>query len=762
MRYIFLLLFQTLLFLNASATDTYNNPIVPRSLPDPSIIKGTDGYFYLFATEDTRNIPIMRSNDLVDWSFVGTAFSDATRPTFEPNGGLWAPDINYINGKYVLYYSMSVWGGEQTCGIGRAVADTPTGPYTDLGKLFRSNEIGVQNSIDQFYIEDNGKKYLFWGSFHGIYYVELSDDGLYLKNPSSPNPIAVAGNAFEGTYIHKRGEYYYLFASIGSCCNGLSSTYKLVVGRSTSLTGPYVDKAGKSMKENNANELIIGSNSRFVGNGHCSEIVLDEVGNYWILFHGWDVENAGNGRVLLLNQIKWDDNNWPYADNNSPAITAPKPVFANFPTDNQISTIKPYQSSISLPVFGEHIPHFYGFNQYGVLLDPDVQGVALSCPETLGTIQGNKFIASGQASANTNGNITATCNGNVTATIAVNLFPVSDITIRLDSALLDNRSDYTIEFAASTSAGNANISPTLLTWGVSNGDICRVENGRVKALKNGTTTVTGQMNGITDDLKINVEIPAAPTMIGDSLKVANWTLSASNFLSAQLNQNNLPSTWEHGAGVNFVHSEGRSPFIRLTNQRPFYGLPDTIKIVLNIGDMAISRAIVYLKANNATKTISIEFNTFERNKDFSLNIPVNRLFDTNDRGIYPVWFDNVNFYLETSSMTVGRAYTLAVKDILLVYKDYILSGISTVKTNDFYIYPNPLKGETIYFQLKESNSQVLRTEIYNLSGQLLKTKSHGIYQGGIVPISVKNLISGIYLLKVYDNERFYVSKFMVE
>ena len=100
------------------AKSTYLNPVIDYSLPDPTVIKAGDGYFYLYATEDIRNTPIHRSRNLVDWEEIGTAFTEETRPTFEPKGGLWAPDINYIGGQYVLYYSMSVWGGEWTCGIG--------------------------------------------------------------------------------------------------------------------------------------------------------------------------------------------------------------------------------------------------------------------------------------------------------------------------------------------------------------------------------------------------------------------------------------------------------------------------------------------------------------------------------------------------------------------------------------------------------------------------------------------------------------------
>lgn len=168
----------------------YRNPVIDYSLPDPSVIRGDDGYYYLYATENIRNLPIHRSKNLVDWEFVGTAFTNETRPTFEKKGNIWAPDINKIGDKYVLYYSMSVWGGEWTCGIGCATSDKPQGPFVDHGKMFRSDEINVQNSIDPFYIDDNGHKYLFWGSFHGIYGIELSADGLSVKPGEKPRQVA--------------------------------------------------------------------------------------------------------------------------------------------------------------------------------------------------------------------------------------------------------------------------------------------------------------------------------------------------------------------------------------------------------------------------------------------------------------------------------------------------------------------------------------------------------------------------------------------
>jgi arabinan endo-1,5-alpha-L-arabinosidase len=309
------------------AAATYQNPVIGQSLPDPTIIKASDGWFYLYATEDTPNVPIWRSQNLVDWRYVSTCFTNSTRPPWpdDPDAGIWAPDINYINGKYVLYFSRSTWGGVSKCGIGAATANNPGGPFIYHSKLFNSAEIGVQNSIDPFYIEDNGTKYLFWGSFHGIYGIELADDGLSLK--PGAEKVQIAGNHFEGTYIHKRGNYYYLFASTGSCCSGANSTYALVVGRAENLFGPYIDKDSAPLLSATYNwAWVIQKNDHFIGPGHCSEIVTDDAGHDWILYHGYVKGEEDAGRQLLLSQIIWE-NDWPSVAGGSPAVKADAPYF---------------------------------------------------------------------------------------------------------------------------------------------------------------------------------------------------------------------------------------------------------------------------------------------------------------------------------------------------------------------------------------------------------------------------------------------------
>ena len=196
--------------------------------------------------------------------------------------------IQIINGKYVLYYSyakMNGTGQSHTCVV---TADTPLGTYTsaypkgaflDSKKLLSNEEFGA-NCIDQFYYEEDGHKYLFYGSFTGIYVVELTDDGLAVKRDVDGNPVLkekVCGNAFEGTNIYKKGNYYYLFASIGNCCASQNSTYEVVVGRSTSLLGPYVDKQGKKMLDNSWEPVVDGGDrTKWVGPGHNSVIIKDD------------------------------------------------------------------------------------------------------------------------------------------------------------------------------------------------------------------------------------------------------------------------------------------------------------------------------------------------------------------------------------------------------------------------------------------------------------------------------------------------------
>ncbi len=318
----------------ADTTAGYTNPVFEPILADPTLVQ-SGAYFYAYGTEDNWGneggyhlVPVIRSKDLVNWELLGDAFQ--TKPKWKSKGGIWAPDVTEVKGKFYMYYSFSTWGDPDP-GIGLAIANTPEGPFADQGKVFLSSEIGVANSIDPFFIEEAGRKYLLWGSFHGIYAVPLTDDGKAVSGEKTQ----IAADHLEATYIYKKEDMYYLFGSYGSCCEGANSTYQVMVGRSENLLGPYVDKQGNKMTDGHYGEVLLHGNDRglgFAGPGHNAEIVTDEAGTDWFLYHAMRkakplTDNGTNRRSLMLDKITWE-NGWPVISGQQPSTSKQSvPVF---------------------------------------------------------------------------------------------------------------------------------------------------------------------------------------------------------------------------------------------------------------------------------------------------------------------------------------------------------------------------------------------------------------------------------------------------
>lgn len=312
---------------NGHTLSTYNNPVIEKSLPDPAVVSDGEGNYYIYSTNASKKTPIYRSSDLVKWTYCSDAFTPEQMPKGLPKGAIWAPDVIKYDGQYVMAYSYSQWGEVKKNGIGIAVAESPKGPFMNQGMLFTSEECGVDNSIDPAFFIEKGRLYLLWGSFRGVYIVELNKDKkgrFYIQDIDAKQKIA--GNAFEGSHIFKRGKYYYLFASVGKCCQQDNSTYRVVVGRSKNLFGPYVDSSGNGMLDNGY-DFVLGPNDKFVGTGHGSTIITDKDGKTWYIYHAYERGQGKKGRMVLLDEIKWDKEGWPYVYKGEPStgkVVAPK------------------------------------------------------------------------------------------------------------------------------------------------------------------------------------------------------------------------------------------------------------------------------------------------------------------------------------------------------------------------------------------------------------------------------------------------------
>lgn len=303
---------------------------------DPSIAKDGDTW-YLFATANgpvrKGELPIRCSKDLHLWKLCGYVFDkipDWILKESPKTRELWAPDISYFNGEYHLYYAFSVFG-KNTSGIALLTNKTlnPSSPdfhWVDKGLVLRSQLEDDFNAIDpNLVIDEKGQPWLAFGSFwSGIKMRQIdaktgllssTDTKLYSlasrKRPDNPppNPPGLPGNwqAIEAPFIVRHADYYYLFVSFDLCCRGTKSNYKTMVGRSQSVTGPYVDANGSPMPEGGGTPLLVG-NSRWLGPG--GESVLQQKDGDIIVFHAYDAKTGE--AYLQISTLTWA-NGWPQA-----------------------------------------------------------------------------------------------------------------------------------------------------------------------------------------------------------------------------------------------------------------------------------------------------------------------------------------------------------------------------------------------------------------------------------------------------------------
>lgn len=296
---------------------------------DPVMIKQNNKY-YLFCTGNGINV--FSSTDMLNWRKEKPVFDKTpdwvtkTLPRYRGNS-IWAPDISYHNGKYYLFYAVSVFGKNISC-IGLATNKTLDSASADFkwedhGKVIQS-EPGrdMWNAIDpNLVIDENKIPWLTFGSFwNGMKLVRLKDDLSSVAQPeqwytvaSRPRDFALAdtlaGNAaIEAPFIFKKDKYYYLFVSWDYCCRGEKSDYKVVVGRSEKVTGPYIDKNGTPMTQNGGSLVVQGDNKEWYGAGHNSAYTFD--GKDYIIYHGYDAKDRGRSK-LIIHELKWDKDGWP-------------------------------------------------------------------------------------------------------------------------------------------------------------------------------------------------------------------------------------------------------------------------------------------------------------------------------------------------------------------------------------------------------------------------------------------------------------------
>lgn len=298
---------------------------------DPVMAKEGDTY-YIFSTG--MGIQQMTSKDRQTWIVlpqpVMTVIPGWTSDSVAGfNSHVWAPDIIRWHNRWWMAYSCSTFG-KNSSAIG-LISSRALGInlWKDEGCIITSHEQQDNwNAIDpNFIIDDSDQPWLVWGSFwDGIQLARL-DTTMHIApgeqprtiarryDPSykaaAPNPTSkYAGtNAIEAPFIFRHGPYYYLFVSWDYCCRGAKSNYRVVVGRSISVQGPYLDREGKDMAFGGGTIILEGDKQQWEATGHCAAYTLDD-GTDLFICHGYSVTQ--NGAALLIQRpITWTSDAWP-------------------------------------------------------------------------------------------------------------------------------------------------------------------------------------------------------------------------------------------------------------------------------------------------------------------------------------------------------------------------------------------------------------------------------------------------------------------
>ncbi|KAI9643551.1 hypothetical protein NHQ30_008170 [Ciborinia camelliae] len=252
-----------------SLVAAYSDPVVCAGkngcfAHDPSLIqRSSDGTWFLFNTG--KGIGIWKSASLNGpWDYKGDALPGGSKINLAGNTDLWAPDVHLIGSTYFMYYAISTFG-TQNSAIGVATSSTmEPGSWTDLGHIgVSSTSSKAYNAIDPNLIAVGSTYYLNFGSFwNGIYQVAMNAPPTK-AGPAYNLAYQPSGNhALEGAYMFHYSGFYYLLISNGICC-GYTTTkpaagaeYKIIMCRSTSPTGGFVDKDGKACSEGGGSTLL--------------------------------------------------------------------------------------------------------------------------------------------------------------------------------------------------------------------------------------------------------------------------------------------------------------------------------------------------------------------------------------------------------------------------------------------------------------------------------------------------------------------------
>ena len=407
------------------------------------------------------------------------------------------------------------------------------------------------------------------------------------------------------------------------------------------------------------------------------------------------------------------------------------------PEDDTIAQIRFVDWAMKFPKYGIYVPSFYGYNQYGMLIDTDLQGVTLSCPAELGTIKedGVTFVGDGSGTHYLSG----TYNGLIDS-IPVTIVNASEVIMTHDSVINDCYREYAVEVQSMVNENYMSLDPAALTWTSADESIVEIDSdtGVLKGVADGTTTVVGTIDDFSGELKVVVQKPTAHAMpIDPDTDPDTWTIAQTGGSGGAI------SSLGDGIRYTYTGASGRSPYIKLTKTHTIWSLPDTLRLRISPTEAPISYVTFAMKSaygdqQNVKKTI-----TLNSDSETVIDVPMDEWCDPTDIGVFPIEVEYI--YFGMSSSTTGTEYTIDMVGFEGVYSavEESESGITSV-TSDNDSCPVTVNGGVI--EIGDGSF----AEVYNVSGQKVAT-GQGV-------IDASDLPTGVYIVRLSDGTAVKVMK----
>ncbi len=410
-------------------------------------------------------------------------------------------------------------------------------------------------------------------------------------------------------------------------------------------------------------------------------------------------------------------------------------VYSVAPQDDvTITRLEFADMELVAPPYSSFTPKLIGYNQYGDLIDEDVQGFTLSCDPAIGTTEGDTFIAGGNANT---GNLTATLNG-VSVSKAMTI-EAADLAIRVKPLLIDAVREYPIEVTAQIDETIYTYDPSRIAWTIGDASIISIDaNGVLRGQKEGSTSYSGTIGTFTDETDVTVEIAGAPKLYPSDY--TGWTIkSASGITKGALAEDGT---------LSYTYGSPRSgAYVQMAKDIVFYSLPDKLWLTFT-SSVDLTSITVDLRAAINTRANAVEIqptsgDVFAAGETYAIELPISALGDPADMILYPVSLHYIKFGIKLNSANKG-AQTIKITELSAEYQNYsgtesIVNDAKTITS----IYPNPVTDGM--FKVVSADA-IEMVQLFTASGhEVLRENGNGL---GIMTIDVAQLSGGLYFAKV--------------